>query len=474
MDMQAVLALLGAEREAVFDGDIYRRIRVWEDWWKGYHQPFHRFRELGKDGGIRERQLYSMKMAKKICEDWAGILLNERTSLTLEHHGSSRFLQGEDGQGGILESCRFWQRANALVEEAFYSGTGAFVLHLEGIRAAADGTLMKDEQARIGLQYLPAQNIIPLSVKNGEMVEAAFCSEALARGKKLLFLETHTLSEDGYILENRCFEEREEGLAEVRLPQGLVPRIETHSFLPLFAILRPNTVTTQGRNTGMGEAIFAGAIDNLMGLDLAFNNFCRDFQLGGKKVFYNRSLVNEDEGGLLAPDDICQQLFVAVGDRMPDEGPLILEHNPELRVADNVAGIQAQLDYLSLKCGLGPKHYRFDGAVVTATQYIGDRQELVRNASKHCLLIRQALLGAVRMLLWAGKEVLGAPVEPDTGITVSFDDSVIVDRETRRQLDREDVAAGILQKYEYRMRWYGEDRISAQNALKTPKEELAQ
>lgn len=31
---------------------------------------------------------------------------------------------------------------------------------------------------------------------------------------------------------------------------------------------------------------------------------------------------------------------------------MVQEHNPDLRVADNTAGIQAQLDYLSFKVGL--------------------------------------------------------------------------------------------------------------------------
>ena len=53
----------------------------------------------------------------------------------------------------------------------------------------------------------------------------------------------------------------------------------------------------------------------------------------------------------VAPDEVNQQLFYYIGETM-DDGTgksMVLEHNPDLRVADNTAGIQAQLDYLRFK-----------------------------------------------------------------------------------------------------------------------------
>lgn len=466
--MRQILELLNRERGLSLDARTYERIREWRDWWRGYHAPFHSFREQDSAGGTVRRQLFSMRMAKKVCEDWACILLNEQTSLTLSHPPSSAFLQGKAGDGGILRQCRFWQRANRLVEEAFSSGTGAFVLRLAGMDIGSGGHIRKSPNARLELDYLPASCILPLTVRNGEILEAAFASELLRGGRRILYLQTHTLRGQGYTIENRCFSFENGSLVEIPIQQGIARRIHTGSPIPLFSIVRPNTVSTGDADDGMGEAVFAGAIDNLKGVDLAFNNLCRDFQLGTKKVFYNRSLLQPTStGALLAPDDICQQLFVAVGDRMPDESQLIYEHNPTLRVAENVQGIQAQLDYLSFKCGLGPKFYRFDaGQVVTATQYVGDRQELMRNAQKHMLLLQESLRGVARMILWAGAAVLDADTRPDTDIRISFDDSVIIDRESERERDRADISAGLMRAYEYRMKWYGEDEAAARAAIR--------
>lgn len=55
----------------------------WEDWYQGYVKKFHRYnvyngvKTVGKDR-------MSMQMAKRICEDWANLLLNEKVTITTE------------------------------------------------------------------------------------------------------------------------------------------------------------------------------------------------------------------------------------------------------------------------------------------------------------------------------------------------------------------------------------------------------
>lgn len=464
MTLSPVIELLNRERGLRLDASYYANIGAWEDWWRGYHRPFHRFRERGAGGEARERDLYSLRMAKKICEDWASLLLNEKTSVVLADNRSNVFLQGENGTGGVFGEAQFWFHANQLVERAFATGTGAMVLHVDGMRADPAGPVRESPDAVFHIDYLSARSVVPLTVRQDRITEAAFCSEVLDKGERRLYLEIHTLEPEGYVVENRYFKCGDGALIETALPEGVVPRILTRSPLPLFAILRPNIVNSIDDSCGLGMSIFAGAIDNLKGVDLAFNNFCRDFQLGGKKVFYNESLVAQDGNGLrFTPDDICQQLFLSVGDKMPDDKQLIQEHNPELRVAENAAGVQAQLDYLSFKCGLGAKRYRFDNraAQVTATQYLGENQELAQNVSKQYIAVEQMLGGMIRAILWAGRDILGQPVDPDTAIDVQFDDSVIVDKATERMQDKEDVRDGIMHKWEFRVKWYGEDEATA-------------
>ncbi len=408
-------------------------------------------------------------MAKKVCEDWASILLNEKTEIVAGDDKSNNFLHGDDKTKGILDNNDFWQLGNSLVEKAFYSGTGAFILKLDGMKLQGE-RVIKSPDAKIRIDYLTAHNIIPLTIKHGKIIEAAFASEVLKRGKRYIYLETHELENNKYRITNRYFSYNDGQLKEESLPEGILPIINTGTDIPLFAIFSPNIVNTIPNSNGLGMSIFANAIDNLKGVDLAFNNFCRDFKLGGKKVFYSDSLTRTDiDGNKITPDDMMQQLFTITGELPMSEtgkNTLMTEYNPDLRVQDNKDGIQAHLDYLSFKVGFGTKHYQFNGGtIVTATQYSGDKQELIQNASKHYIVIEKALQQIVRAILWAGKEILGQPVNPDAQVTVNFEDSYIIDKESERQRDLQEIRDGIMQKYEYRMKWYGEDETTAKKMV---------
>lgn len=58
------------------------------------------------------------------------------------------------------------------------------------------------------------------------------------------------------------------------------------------------------------------------------------------------------------------------------------------------------------------------------------------------------------------QRVVGLPVDPETAVTVQFEDSYVIDKESERLRDQQEVRDGLLQKWEYRMKWYGEDEAT--------------
>ena len=94
--------------------------------------------------------------------------------------------------------------------------------------------------------------------------------------------------------------------------------------------------------------------------------------------------------------------------------------------------------------------YSFElGKVTTATEYTGSRQDLVQNANKNQIPIETALIGILRAMLWAAKNLLGAPVDPETSISVNWDDSYIVSEAERTSQLREDALAGLVPRCRY-------------------------
>lgn len=460
---------LNKKLHANIDTQYYVDIRTWRYWWEGFVKEVHSYREMGVDNAPRERKLYRLQMAKRISEDWAALLLNEKTTLTLAHPPSSLFLQGEDGTGGVLGDNNFWAEGNELIEKAFAYGTGAFVARAENAKVNDKGSVIASPECKVGIEYVDALSIIPLSVYKSKITECAFVSEFTDKGKSCCYLETHTKGENGnYIIENEYFMLEGGQLKQVELPAGIAPRIDTGSDIPWFAIIYPNIANNIRHNNGLGISVYANAIDNLLGVDMAFNNMLRDFKLGGKKVFYNKNMLRLNaEGKTITPDDVAQQLFQMVGDGEDfDAKAMMQEYNPTLRVAENKDGIQAQLDYLSFKCGMGTHRYQFEnGGVKTATEYTGERQELVQHANRHMIVLESALKALCKAILYIGKTFAGADCDPDTLVTVNFEDGFVIDRETAAAKDLQLVQNGIMNAYEYRMKHFGEAEENAKAAL---------
>ncbi len=481
INVQAVINALNKELGGDMSAEYYSHIDEWRQWWAGYSKAFHDYSETTDTGKKRARKMYSLRMAKKICEDWAACLLNEKTRIELQDSLSSEFLQGSEKQqclGGVFRDINFWNEANSLVEKTFYSGTGAFVMKLDGLRVDSNGSVLTSPTAKIRMEYLPALNIFPITVQYNKITEVAFASESTVKGKKYVYIEIHTLEGSTYQIRNLYYKNKSGVLTPEPLPNGVAKQINTGSPYPFFSIIRPNIVNPYENNRGLGCSVFAQAIDNLKGVDIAYNNFNRDLWLGGKKVFYNRELtktVGVDKDGrpiYLAPDDMLQQLFVSVGDEFTQERKLVHEFNPDLRVQDNRESVQAQLDYLSFKCGLGARHYVLNGqsrtAQITATQYIGEKQDLKQNAAKHGIIIEQALESIVRAILWAGKNILGQPVDPETPVEIIEPDGYITSDDEKKAQDRQDIISGVMQRWEYRKKWYGEDEATAKAMTQLP------
>ena len=135
MNISAFLGYLNKTRGYHLDADYSGQIETWRQWWKGSVPGVHT-RSAEYCDGKHTRLLASLKMPKRVCEDWANLLLNDRTTFQIADEKTAAYLLGSDEQqvGGLLRELHFWDNANKLVEQAYWSGTGAFVLSVTGVK----------------------------------------------------------------------------------------------------------------------------------------------------------------------------------------------------------------------------------------------------------------------------------------------------------------------------------------------------
>ena len=227
----AIIEYLAAVHGIRAPGAFYSKIAEWDAWRRGFYKPFHTFME-GRAAGLPvARELYRLNMAQKICEDWAAVLLNDRTVLSIADETGEAFVKRAFAENGFI------RQANRLIEKVFAVGTGAVILRLTDCPVdSADGSLCADGTTKLSFEFVDAAHILPLSVQNGRITEAAFVSEGVMRGKEYVYLETHTVENGGYCIRNVFFD-RENGVLHERDEGQYARVIRTRSPVPFFSII---------------------------------------------------------------------------------------------------------------------------------------------------------------------------------------------------------------------------------------------
>ena len=170
------------------------------------------------------------------------------------------------------------------------------------------------------------------------------------------------------------------------------------------------------------------------------------------------------EDGEPTLDDNDRRFYLLPEDTQ--QGSVVETVAPELRTAALNVGLQDQLNMLSSKCGFGETYYRFDGgSMATATQVISENSTMFRTIKKHEIILEQALTELCRVLLRLGNTAMNAGLDENVEISIDFDDSIIEDKQTDFSRDMQLLQAGIMNDWEFRMKWMNEDEATAKAAL---------
>ena len=388
--------------------ETYSHILEWLEWYQNDVEKFHKYKVF--NGVVtKEEERYKLGMAKKVCEDWANLLLNEKVAIKAGNY--------EKRLQEVLDNNNFLVRANQLIEMAFALGTGAIVEYLDGEEVMID--------------YIRADMIYPLSWDNGDIIECAFGSIRVIDGNEVIYLQIHRKGkmeggEDAelYYIENKYIDRKES--KELDPPEGVIPLVPTGYDKPLFQIITPNICNNIDLDSPLGVSVFANAIDQLKGCDLVYDSYMNEFVLGRKRILVPISFakMQMEKDGVAAPAfDASDTVYYQMpGDR--DSNLELTEVDMSIRANEHELAVQRGLDVLALKTGLGTGRYQFNSSgVKTATEVISDKSDLYQNRQKNAIIVNAALIDMVEAIAFldAGREV---------EVSIDFDDSIIEDTNT--------------------------------------------
>ena len=441
---------------------FYTNIGVWKNWYDGDVKNFHQYKVYNGQEHVK-RHRYTMGMAKKVSEDWANLLMNEKVQITLEGKKEQDFFDA------VCSDNNFRVKSSEMQEMKAALGTVAYVPRIVGASVNAVTGKLEGKAEGIKLDYCTAEHIFPLSWENGKVIECAFSTSKVVGKDTYLYLQIHRLDENKeYVIENVLFKDQNGQLSEVdnSSVEGFenVPTVvNTGSKDRQFVIDRMNIANNIDVSLPLGISVFANAIDNLKGVDVAYDSYINEFVLGKKRIMVKPEATKGIDGEpVFDPNDTVYYV-------LPEDsqnGSLIEQVDMTLRTEEHNAGLQDMLNVLSSKCGFGENHYKFDrGNISTATQVISENSSMFRTIKKHEIILEDVMIELCRIILRLGNTYMGAVLNEDVEISVDFDDSIIEDKQADFSRDMQLLNAGIMNDWEFRAKWMNEDEATAKAAL---------
>ena len=454
---------------STIDDGFYNYVTMWDSWYKGNVEGFHDYRVYNGQKKVSCRR-HSLNMGKKVCEDWANLLLNEKVVITLEGEKEQAFVDA------VFEANDFEVNANELQEKGAAHGTYALVLSVENAVADADtGSIIANKDARVVIDYVTAKDgIFPLSWSNRDIKECAFTKAFSTNGKQYVYMKLYVIEGNEYVIKNFLFEltngsesslgdMTEDQMHKVKGFEDVPAEIHTGSLDKQFVIGRLNIANNLDENNPLGISVFANAVDVLRGVDVAYDSYVNEFVLGKKRIMVKPAASKDIEGN---PYFDANDLTYYVLPEDVTDGDVIKEIDMTLRTSEHSKGLQDQLNVLSSKCGFGENHYQFErGSVKTATEVVSENSSMFRTLKKHERVLESVLKALCRTILRLGNTYMGLSLDEDVEISIDFDDSIIEDKTADFERDMRLLSAGIIADVEFRMKWMNEDEKTARKAL---------
>lgn len=454
--------------------DMEPHIRAWDQWMRALGD-FYSYKDTDGVGRVYEVHRRSIHPAMRVCREWGSLLLNDRTQVACAEQACTDWLAAWMARTGFLAS------AQECVVRAFGLGTGAWALWVD---AGAGEVRVRRYDARM---------IVPLTWDEEGVTECAFVTRAFWRGHAVDQVQLHLKGADStffspseklgrvsaaarssrpgssplenggtegtYRIVTACFD-RDGNRVE---PEGVCPVYDTGSVWPTFSIVKPAIDNTRVDMSPYGQSVFADAVDAIQAVDLCYDAMMSEIDNGKMRVFLSDVMFDVERDGKGGRVSIpFGKGDCTVFRKVMSTEDTIHEFAPTLRTEAQARAFRVALQTLGDLCGFGINYFDLEnvGYVKTATEVSADNSALMRNIRRHEHALEGAIAGICRALL-AAERRLGVEL-PDEGLVrVTFDDSIITDTTAEKRQDMDEVAAGLMEPWEYREKWYGEDSSTA-------------
>lgn len=456
-------------------------IFLWKALYRGLYRPWHIITAPTIKNANATRQIYRLNMAKAVCAELASLVWGEQCEI---HVSANDWKEEKNAEGvvtnpdplnafvqHVLSDNAFGEKMQELIEQELALG-GAAIRVCRDARRDREGKELQGSEF-IRLDYCMADQFVPTAWDNKRATEGVFISRVAKGGYYYTLLQWHAWDGLTYTIRNDLYRSemmkgtdgQNQDILGIRVPLAeLYPWMDEEAVVnvgeSMFAYFRTPIANNIDDNSPLGVSIYANALETLHAIDICYDSFVREFELGKKKIIvparFLKAVSDSNTGEMRRYYDPNDETYVGVAD---DDGKMDGPHDvsPELRIEQHVSGINAHLNTLCLQIGFSANTFSFDekGGLKTATEVISENsktyktiktiQNQIAPALEH--IVRSIIeLGALYGMEWEGKSI-AALAENGFEVKVNFDDGVTQDRTTNLNEGVMLVGAGVLSKF---------------------------
>ena len=424
---------------------------------KGYVPDWHRVNSPTIEKPYRKRDRNRLNFGKAICSEMANLVWAEGSQISVNQKGwdneeadpLNEFIKQ------VLRNNNFDIKMRQTVEDSLALG-GATIRSFVVYGVDEKGDVIPDSQ-RVELSYGRADQFIPITWDNKRINEGVFIEKKALDGWYYTRLEFHRWNGEEYTVSNEAYKTQiaptgntsqdilgvESPLAEAWSTLSDSATFKDLS-LGLFTYFRTCMANNLDDNSPLGISLYANCLDTLKALDIAFDSFIQEMVLGKKRIIVPSSAIKSvrDINGnwqryFDASDEVYEALYTDTNENLK-----IQDNSVELRIEEHVRAINALLDILSSQIGLSAGTLSFDATkgLRTATEVISENSKTYRTVKLMQEPIRASIDDMITNIIsvacaydmefeWNGsKYAIYDLVKNGYSVNVSFDDSIIQDR----------------------------------------------
>lgn len=461
----------------------------WKWIYRGYYKAWHLVDTPTIANPQNQRKMERMDTAKALTQELASLMWSEKCGIAVNQKGWKPTESQPDDPlqqfiDKVLDENGFTVKMQEHVEQTLALGGGALLVWAEPVlKKDENGNPLQNDSgefiadasqpAKIKIGYYMADQFVPLAWDNAEVSEGLFIRREAKGGYYYTTLSWHKWDGSAYVITNELYrsDQKQGGNGEDQNILGFRrPLDELYRFLSptvtikglkrsLFSYYRPNTANNLDDNSPLGVSVYANSLSTLKAIDIAYDSFIREFVLGRRRIIVPssaiRKVIDPETGAQIRYFDANDEAYEAMSNNNPDELK-ITDNTVPLRVEEHVKAINALLGILSFQIGLSPGTLTFDEkqGLKTATEVMNDRQKTYKTAVSHEIPLKSAIERLIDNIIdiavmygvdFEGQKI-SALVSGGYDVNISFDDSIIQDRQTNIDEGIKLNAAGLMSK----------------------------